>query len=338
MVALLYQVQPRDPADVRRRAGGALARRDAGERHPGTTRDASGPDKCLEDRLTAGPTPQSAIHNPQSAIRNILFTVSVHVLGFHAGYRCRHSGVCCTSGWTIPVEAPLHRTLQAAVAWGHLRLDHASARARLVRTRRRAATRRDGSAPAQAGRIVCFLRAAARESLRHSTADGARPAALRVSAFPPRRCPRSARDVHHALACLSDGCADADCGRIRGGGDGRYGLRRARGLGGARRARCPSTAGAARRAVGLGRVGCLGTRSARTVWPPTIPRSARSPAWKQQCAESRSGDRGRSRSSTRWKQRSAITDRSSRRRSSLQTFSRWNGWSGSPGRLTLAGI
>jgi hypothetical protein len=55
-------------------------------------------------------------------------------------------------------------------------------------------------------------------------------------------------------------------------------------------------------------------------------------------AGSRSGDRGRSRSSTRWKQRSAITDRSGRRRSSLQTFSRWNGWSGSPGRLTLAGI
>jgi Fe-S-cluster containining protein len=51
--------------------------------------------------------------------------VSVHVLGFHAGYRCRHSGVCCSSGWTIPVEATLHRTLQAAVAWGHLRVDHA---------------------------------------------------------------------------------------------------------------------------------------------------------------------------------------------------------------------
>jgi Fe-S-cluster containining protein len=53
--------------------------------------------------------------------------VSVHVLGFHAGYRCRHSGVCCTSGWTIPVEAPLYRTLQAAVAWGHLRVDHDAA-------------------------------------------------------------------------------------------------------------------------------------------------------------------------------------------------------------------
>jgi len=49
--------------------------------------------------------------------------VAVHVLAFHAGYRCRHSGVCCRSGWTIPVEAPLHRTLQAAVVWGHLRVD-----------------------------------------------------------------------------------------------------------------------------------------------------------------------------------------------------------------------
>ena len=47
----------------------------------------------------------------------------VHVLGFHAGYRCRHAGVCCKSGWTIPVEAPLYRTLQSAIAWGHLRLE-----------------------------------------------------------------------------------------------------------------------------------------------------------------------------------------------------------------------
>ena len=47
----------------------------------------------------------------------------VHVLRFHSGYRCRHAGVCCKSGWTIPVEAPLYRTLQSAIAWGHLRLE-----------------------------------------------------------------------------------------------------------------------------------------------------------------------------------------------------------------------
>jgi Fe-S-cluster containining protein len=50
-------------------------------------------------------------------------SVRVHVLGFHAGYRCRHAGVCCTSRWTIPVDAPLHRTLESALAWGHLRVD-----------------------------------------------------------------------------------------------------------------------------------------------------------------------------------------------------------------------
>jgi Fe-S-cluster containining protein len=50
--------------------------------------------------------------------------VSVHVLAFHAGYRCQHAGVCCTSRWTIPVEAPLHHTLEQAIAWGHLRLEH----------------------------------------------------------------------------------------------------------------------------------------------------------------------------------------------------------------------
>ncbi len=53
--------------------------------------------------------------------------MSVHVLAFHAGYRCQHAGVCCTSGWTIPVEAPLHHTLDAAIAWGHLRVDHHAA-------------------------------------------------------------------------------------------------------------------------------------------------------------------------------------------------------------------
>ena len=60
-----------------------------------------------------------------------------------------------------------------------------------------------------------------------------------------------------------------------GGGDGRDRLRRARPLGGARRARCPSTAAAARRAVGLGRVGCLGTRDARTSGAPHASRRTR---------------------------------------------------------------
>jgi len=34
-------------------------------------------------------------------------TVSVYALSFHAHYACRHSGACCTAGWSIPVEPRL---------------------------------------------------------------------------------------------------------------------------------------------------------------------------------------------------------------------------------------
>jgi len=33
--------------------------------------------------------------------------VTVYSLNFHADYRCRHSGACCTAGWPIPVEPRL---------------------------------------------------------------------------------------------------------------------------------------------------------------------------------------------------------------------------------------
>lgn len=38
----------------------------------------------------------------------------------HAGYACRHSGVCCSSNWEIPVEAALHARLAPALADGRL--------------------------------------------------------------------------------------------------------------------------------------------------------------------------------------------------------------------------
>ncbi len=41
-------------------------------------------------------------------------------MSFHGGYRCRHSGACCTSGWPIPVEADRLARLRAAVATGPL--------------------------------------------------------------------------------------------------------------------------------------------------------------------------------------------------------------------------
>ena len=47
-------------------------------------------------------------------------TSAVYALSIHADYRCRHSGVCCSSDWDIPVELPLYRSLGAALATGRL--------------------------------------------------------------------------------------------------------------------------------------------------------------------------------------------------------------------------
>ena len=37
-------------------------------------------------------------------------------LNFHVGYACRDSGVCCTSGWPIPVEGERVPAIEAAIA------------------------------------------------------------------------------------------------------------------------------------------------------------------------------------------------------------------------------
>ena len=52
----------------------------------------------------------------------------VHVLRLHAGYRCRHAGVCCTEDWAIPVEAPLHQHLSQALERSALRPEHEGVR------------------------------------------------------------------------------------------------------------------------------------------------------------------------------------------------------------------
>lgn len=46
----------------------------------------------------------------------------VRSLTIHADYRCRHSGLCCSSDWDVPVEAPVYRSLDAALNSGRLRL------------------------------------------------------------------------------------------------------------------------------------------------------------------------------------------------------------------------
>lgn len=52
--------------------------------------------------------------------------MSLHVLRLHAGYGCRHAGVCCTEGWPIPVEAQLYDRLDRAIVSGRLRVTAAA--------------------------------------------------------------------------------------------------------------------------------------------------------------------------------------------------------------------
>lgn len=56
----------------------------------------------------------------RGSCRNILSESMVFSLSFHASYRCRHAGACCTAGWPIPVEADRLGVMRAALATGAL--------------------------------------------------------------------------------------------------------------------------------------------------------------------------------------------------------------------------
>jgi hypothetical protein len=45
----------------------------------------------------------------------------IRVLSIHADYACRHTGICCTSGWDVPVEPDVEDRLRRALADGTLR-------------------------------------------------------------------------------------------------------------------------------------------------------------------------------------------------------------------------
>ena len=45
----------------------------------------------------------------------------VSSLSFHADYRCRHSGKCCSADWDVPVEVPVYRSLSEAIGAGRLK-------------------------------------------------------------------------------------------------------------------------------------------------------------------------------------------------------------------------
>ncbi len=49
----------------------------------------------------------------------------VRALSIHAGYRCRHTSACCSSGWDIPVEPEVEVHLRNALGSGTLRVPEA---------------------------------------------------------------------------------------------------------------------------------------------------------------------------------------------------------------------
>jgi len=50
----------------------------------------------------------------------------VRALSIHADYRCKHSGVCCTMDWDVPMELRVYRSLQEAVSAGRLKTSAAA--------------------------------------------------------------------------------------------------------------------------------------------------------------------------------------------------------------------
>jgi hypothetical protein len=57
---------------------------------------------------------------PTSDRRNLETAPALGLIA-HAAYACRHSGVCCSSDWEIPVEDALHARLTRAIAAGEVR-------------------------------------------------------------------------------------------------------------------------------------------------------------------------------------------------------------------------
>jgi Fe-S-cluster containining protein len=64
----------------------------------------------------------------------------VRALSIHAGYRCRNTGVCCSSGWDIPVEPEVERHLRNALGSGTLRVPEAVTSSPLPPTQARRAS------------------------------------------------------------------------------------------------------------------------------------------------------------------------------------------------------
>ena len=114
----------------------------------------------------------------------------VRALSIHADYRCRHSGVCCSSGWDIPVEPEVELNLRNALSSGALRVPEAAGSSPLPDTQaRRASPRFRGVAGlphgarvvlgADSGGRCVFLEAARRCAVHRQLGPEALPVACR---------------------------------------------------------------------------------------------------------------------------------------------------------------
>ena len=131
----------------------------------------------------------------------------VFALSIHADYRCRHSGACCSADWDVPVELPVYRTLEEAVAGG--RLQPQAAARHLVPFVVEPDLPEDAAAMLErtdAGECV-FLERETKLCIVHRDM-GRSGAAGDVPVFSPTRGSRRPRHVHHVVALLSDGGVD----------------------------------------------------------------------------------------------------------------------------------
>ena len=135
-------------------------------------------------------------------------STDVFALAFHADYRCRHSGECCTADWDVPVELPVYRSLSDALVGGRLRPP--------VSARHLYPFVVEPELPHDAGRDarsdrrgpLCVLRTR-HEALHRASRSGRAAPAVDVPAFSARVGAGHARHVRLAVALLSDGGVDA---------------------------------------------------------------------------------------------------------------------------------
>ena len=131
----------------------------------------------------------------------------VRVLSTHAGYHCRHSGACCTSGWPIPIErdalAGLRHALDRRVV-----VPVAPAGQRLFEFPPDAPPDTPAILNSSQGRCVFFRQSPAGHcSIQAQLGPRAVPLACRQ--FPRRQRARSARGVGHPVALLPHRGVDA---------------------------------------------------------------------------------------------------------------------------------